>query len=109
MQFADEAKVDFDSIEDGKTFLVAFGDSPNDLMPGRIVPIKDANAVRWIVGGELPRRQVLVTLKGDGDAVITSTQESGRAALDGEPNSTFPSGNGQPGGDFVFKFVISPQ
>ncbi len=62
-----------------------------------------AVSVSFAIGGTLPNDIYRVTLSGSGTAV---TDRAGNA-LDGEFTPGFPpSGNGQPGGDFTFDFVV---
>jgi hypothetical protein len=95
--------VDPDSVKDGQTFVVTELDS-NQNRPGKITP--SGNIVRWLGESNFEfeqDREYMVTLKGDPGGAITSPQ-AGR--LDGDVKSQLPSGNGEEGGDFIFKFSL---
>jgi hypothetical protein len=87
------------------TFLVTTATAPGPL-PGQIT-FPGPNTALWSLKGQEPLGSgfYTVTLLGGPPAspVIASTDKT---ALDGEPNSTYPSGDGTPGGNFVFQFNL---
>ena len=101
IRFAEDVPVDFQTIRDGKSFIVA--DADGTAVVGRIVRIPAENTVRWVGSVPLPGT---VTLKGTGaQAIKSKSGESAAQNLDGEPRPALPSGNGRPGGDFTFKIA----
>jgi hypothetical protein len=92
------------------TFLVERKGSPypQDIVPGSITGANSAQAQFQFVDGPFPVGEYVVTLAGTPDATIgrPTILATDRSALDGEPTQ-LPSGNGAPGGNFVFSFVIA--
>jgi len=84
------------------TFIVISATGPGPLA-GQIT-FPGPNIALWSVKG-LSGGFYTVTLLGGPppSPVIASTD---KIALDGEPKSTYPSGNGTPGGNFVFQFNL---
>ena len=68
---------------------------------------------RWITRGRAPLRpgEYRVTLKGDGDLAVRAAASAAGSLpgprLDGEPNPSFPSGDGAEGSDFFFRLVVN--
>ncbi len=86
------------------TLIVTSAATPGPLT-GQIT-FPGPNTVLWILTGPpFPGGFFTVTLQGGPppSPVIAATD---RIALDGEPNSTYPSGDGTPGGNFVFQFNL---
>jgi hypothetical protein len=87
------------------TFLVASQTGPGPLSGQITFPAP--NTVLWTATGvsALAVGTYTVTLVGGPppSPVIASMDKT---ALDGEPNPTYPSGNGVPGGNFVFQFYL---
>ena len=92
------------------TFLVETKGSPypQNVVPGRISGATSAEALFQFIDGPFPAGEYLVTLAGTPDATIgrPTILAMDRSALDGEPTQ-LPSGNGAPGGNFVFSFIIA--
>jgi hypothetical protein len=87
------------------SFLVERVAAAMVLVPGT-VQAAGTNAVDFIASESFTKALYQVSLFGDLDTThqrpaITSISN---ALLDGEPNAGFPSGNGAPGGNFVFRF-----
>lgn len=55
-------------------------------------------------GGVLPADSYTATLRSSADGIVDAALGQ---LLDGEFNGSFPSGDGNPGGDFVFSFTVS--
>ncbi|MBV8936438.1 MAG: hypothetical protein JO095_11620 [Alphaproteobacteria bacterium] len=91
------------------TFLVERKGSayPQDVVPGTITGTNAAQAQFQFIDGPFPAGEYLVTLAGTPDAAIgrPAILAMNGSALDGEPTQ-LPSGNGAPGGNFVFSFII---
>jgi hypothetical protein len=92
----------------GASFLVQRA-SPLGVVPGtvKLAAPNTPNTVDFTSFEAFTAGEYQVTLFGTLDPIhrrpaITSTTN---ALLDGEPNAAFPSGNGTPGGNFVFRFV----
>ncbi|HEY2990889.1 MAG TPA: DUF6519 domain-containing protein [Candidatus Binatia bacterium] len=104
VQFTDEARVDFESVVSGKTFIVSNEREPDRSLPGQIIRIPASNSARWVSTPPqpLPSGNYRVLLKGDGDPAIRSDE---RRRLDGEPQQ-LPSGDDVEGGDFVFQLRV---
>jgi hypothetical protein len=105
VQFA-QAALNYDSVVDGKTFVVKTA-ATAPLLTGTVVRMPN-NVVRWVPRATLPNLDVIVTVVGDGSPAVTSDQG---LQLDGEPRGSateigFPSGDGKPGGNFQFTFRI---
>ena len=104
--------VAFPSARDANkfTFLVETKGSPypQNVVPGRISGATSAEALFQFIDGPFPAGEYLVTLAGTPDATIgrPTILAMDRSALDGEPTQ-LPSGNGAPGGNFVFSFIIA--
>ena len=81
---------------------------PQDIISGTITGANSAQAQFQFIDGPFPAGEYLVTLAGTPDATIgrPAILAMDRSALDGEPTQ-LPSGNGAPGGNFVFSFIIS--
>jgi hypothetical protein len=91
------------------TFLVqGRGQYPQNVVPGKIVGATNSEAQFRYIEGPFPQGQYRVTLVGTPDPAVgrPTMLAMDTTQLDGEPNQ-FPSGNGIPGGDFVFTFTIA--
>jgi hypothetical protein len=95
------AAVEFGSVQDGQTFIV---EAPGGPLPGQVIA-RPANTVRWVLREPRSFREgeYKVVLVADGNPAIQS-QDGHR--LDGEPREQMPSGDGNEGGDFVFRLRI---
>jgi hypothetical protein len=87
------------------SFLVRLGAG---VVTGTIKPV-GTSAVDFIARDSFARGEYQVELFGTLDPLhrrpaITSISNS---ILDGEPKNLFPSGNGNPGGDFVSRFDVA--
>lgn len=93
--------VDANSVISGQSFIVAINNVP---LLGRILFTPDNRTLRWVVEAApdqgLRPGSYRVTLKGTGRPMITSQG----VPLDGEFG--LPSGDGVPGGDFVFDLGV---
>jgi hypothetical protein len=103
VQFAN-LPVNFSSVVDRQTFVVARTGAGGGSLPGLITSLP-GNRVRWVVQEPLalPVGNYSVTLVGDGDPAIVSQQGT---RLDGEPNR-LPSGDGTEGGSFAIRLRVS--
>jgi hypothetical protein len=95
------------------SFLVR--DATDAVIPGLVQPVAETiDTFRWIAKGGAPSDTYALTLVGSPDEKIAAALEGltaiasyGGIPLDGEPNK-LPSGNGQPGGDFVLLIKTQP-
>jgi hypothetical protein len=92
------------------TFLVETkgGPYPQNVVPGRISGATSAEALFQFIDGPFPPGEYFVTLAGTPDPTIgrPTILAMDHSALDGEPIQ-LPSGNGAPGGNFGFSFIIA--
>jgi len=79
-----------------------------NVVPGKIVGATNSEAQFRYIEGPFPQGQYRVTLVGTPDPAVgrPTMLAMDTTQLDGEPTQ-FPSGNGIPGGDFVFTFTIA--
>jgi hypothetical protein len=90
------------------TFLVqARGQFPQNVVPGKIVGATQTEAQFRYIEGPFPTGVYQVTLMGTPDAAVgrPTIQAADGTALDGEPTQ-LPSGDGAPGGNFVFTLTV---
>jgi len=72
-------------------------------IPGSLV-VDGTNLTFVARGGVLPADSYTATLRSSANGIVDAALGE---LLDGEFSGAFPSGNGTPGGDFVFSFTVS--
>jgi hypothetical protein len=102
------ATLDPGTVKDGTTFIVQVSAAGRRRPVRGRITFPPANTVLWTLATGVFEiaATYTVTLKGTGTNVIKSQTQEGGLALDGRPNTSFPSGSGNPGGDFSFSFII---
>ena len=93
------------------TFLVeGKGTYPQNVVPGTVPVVNTAQAQFRYQDGDFPANEYTVTLVGtEGEpkpATRPTIRSTTNTALDGEPKQ-LPSGDGKPGGNFVFTFSVA--
>ena len=113
----DQISITFDSavnIDDNDITLTGLGDRPPYTFSDFSYD-SGSHTATWTLSSPLDTDQLLLVLNADGASPITNLSGD---ALDGEWNnpsslaqlsgSVFPSGDGIPGGDFIFDWRVSP-
>ena len=103
VEFAN-AIVDPATVVAGSSLIVLYNGAPVD---GRISWLA-GNRMRFSVQGAFPKGDYSVELRGEPPAVMSmATGNTPAHALDGEPGGSWPTGDGQPGGNFAFTFSVT--
>jgi hypothetical protein len=95
--------VDPASVQLGTTVLVESQGNPVNGTIG----FPSGNRMEFLAQGSLPAGGYQVVLRGDAPA-LTSAPPPAARRLDGDIRPTWPTGNGVEGGDFAFKFTVTP-